>query len=540
MRRRRTRAVLGAALAFATALSVSTATSAAAAPTTVTDVMATSTESTLTDLIPAPVRVSPADGADYRLGPGTLIRTEPHSAEVRDVGKLLADSLRPATGYALPVVPAHGRSGGITLLLDDVGAELGDEGYRLEVTKHGVTIRANTPAGLFAGTQTLRQLLPAEIDADSRRDVEWTVPGGTIVDYPRFAYRGAMLDIARHFHTPDEIKSYIDELARYKINHLHLHLTDDQGWRIEIDSWPKLTTVGGGPGTGVDGVGGGFLTKEEYSDLVAYAAKRYITVVPEIDMPGHTNAALSTYAELNCDGVAPPPRTDIEVGYSSLCIDAELTYEFVDDVVRELAELTPGPYLHIGGDEAHSTPIEDYRTFMERVVPIVEKYGKRPFGWSELVRADVSTDAVAQYWHTETEDADLVDAVARGHKVIMSPANRVYLDMKYDENTPIGLSWAGYVEVRDSYDWDPGAHVTGVGEDAVLGVEAPLWSETLRSLDHIEYMAFPRLTAAAEIAWSPQEARDWTSFSERVAKQAQRWEERGLGFYRSPQIPWPN
>ncbi|EHR63151.1 beta-N-acetylhexosaminidase [Saccharomonospora cyanea] len=541
MRRRRTRAVLTAAVAFAAALSVSTATNATADP-AVTGAAppAKSAQSSLTDIIPAPVEVAPDGDADYRLRPWTLIRTEPHSAEAREVGRLLADSLRPATGYALPVVPAHGRGGGIALLIDDVGEELGSEGYRLEVTKRGVTIRANTAAGLFAGTQTLRQLLPADIEADSRRNVAWTVPGGTVVDHPRFDYRGAMLDIARHFHTPDEIKSYIDELARYKINHLHLHLTDDQGWRIEIESWPKLTTVGGGPGTGVDGVGGGFLTKEEYSDIVAYAAERYITVVPEIDMPGHTNAALSTYAELNCDGIAPPPRTDIAVGYSSLCIDKELTYEFVEDVIREVSELTPGPYLHIGGDEAHVTPPEDYRVFMQRVVPLVEKYGKRPFGWNEIVRAEPTTDTVAQYWGTTTNHADLADAVARGHQVIMSPANKVYLDMKYDEDTTLGLSWAGYIEVRDSYEWNPGAHVTGVGEDAVLGVEAPLWSETLRSLDHIEYMAFPRLAAVAEIGWSPQEARDWTSFSERLGKQAPRWEEREVDFHRSPQVPWVN
>ncbi|EHK87091.1 N-acetyl-beta-hexosaminidase [Saccharomonospora azurea SZMC 14600] len=517
-------------MAPAAALSVSTA------PET-----ATSAKTTLADVVPAPVEVTPDDDADFRLHPETRIHTEPRSTEAREVGELLADALRPATGYALPVVPAQAQDRdhpAISLLLDDVGDELGPEGYRLEVTTRGVTIRATTPAGLFAGTQTLRQLLPADIEADSPQPATWTVPGGTVVDHPRFGYRGAMLDIARHFHTPDEIKAYVDELVRYKFNHLHLHLTDDQGWRIEIESRPELTTVGGGPGTGVDGVGEGFLTKEEYADIVAYAADRYLTVVPEIDMPGHTNAALSTYAELNCDGVAPPPRTDTAVGYSSLCIDKEITYEFAEDVIREVAELTPGPYLHIGGDEAHVTPPEDYRAFMRRVVPMVEKYGKRPVGWNELVRAEPTTDAVVQYWHTDTEHAELAAAVARGHQVVMSPANKVYLDMKYDEDTPIGLAWAGYVEVRDSYEWDPADHVTGVGERAVLGVEAPLWSETLRTLDHIEYMALPRLLAVAEIGWSPQESRDWVSFSERLGKQAPHWEQRGVDFYRSPQVPW--
>nr|WP_157599672.1 beta-N-acetylhexosaminidase [Saccharomonospora xinjiangensis] len=537
MRSRRTRAMTGVAVVLTTALAMTTATSATADPSSTG--AATSAETALTDVVPAPVEVFPDAEAEYRLTPWTPIRTEPRSAEAHKVGLLLAESLRPATGYPLPVVPARShKPSGISLLLDNVGDTLGREGYRIEVTDDGVTIRANTAAGLFAGTQTLRQLLPPDIEANARRTTAWTVPGGTIIDHPRFAYRGAMLDIARHFHTPDEIKSYIDELARFKINHLHLHLTDDQGWRIEIESWPRLTTVGGGPGTGVDGVGAGFLTKEQYSDIVAYAADRYITVVPEIDMPGHTNSALSTYAELNCDGIAPPPRTDMAVGYSSLCIGKEITYEFVEDVIREVSELTPGPYLHIGGDEAHVTTPEDYRLFMRRVLPIVEKYGKRPFGWNEIVRAEPATATVAQYWGTSTDNAELADAVARGHRVIMSPANKTYLDMKYNPDTPLGLSWAGYIEVRDSYEWNPGDHVTGVGEDAVLGVEAPLWSETLRSSDHIEYMAFPRLAAVAELAWSPQEARDWTAFRERLGKQAPRWEERGIDFYRSPEVPW--
>ena len=170
--------------------------------------------------------------------------------------------------------------------------------------------------------------------------------------------------------------------------------------------------------------------------------------------------------------------------------------------------------------------------------PIVEKYGKRPLGWNEIVRGTPSTDTIAQYWGTTTEHEEIADAVARGHKVIMSPADKAYIDMKYDENTPLGLSWAGYIEVRDAYDWDPGDHVSGVGEDAVLGVEAPLWSETLRTLDHIEYRAFPRLAAIAELGWSPRDTHDWTSFSERLSKQGPRWEARGVDFYRSPQVPW--
>nr|WP_307831981.1 beta-N-acetylhexosaminidase [Prauserella cavernicola] len=497
-------------------------------------------ERQLSDVIPAPAQIAPNSKADFTLGPHTTIHTQLGSAEAESVGTYLAEVLRPATGFELPVdSSARSKGPGISLLLGKGGADVGEQGYQLDVAKSGITVRAETPEGLFAGVQTLRQLLPAQVEADQTFSRTWTVPGGRIVDEPRFEYRGAMLDLARHFHEPDEIKSYIDEIAQFKINHLHLHLSDDQGWRIEIESWPELTTVGGGPGTGVDGEGPGFLTKAEYSDLVAYAESRFITIVPEIDMPGHTNAAQSTYAELNCDGVAVPPRTDIEVGYSSLCIDSEVTYRFAEDVIREVAELTPGPYLHIGGDEAHATSEEDYRTFMDRVLPLVEKYGKRAFGWNEVAQADLPTSVVPQYWSTETENADVAEAVAKGNQVIMSPANKTYLDMKYDESTPLGLQWAGLIEVRDAYDWDPGNHLQGVGEESVFGVEAPLWSETLRTLDDIEFMAFPRLPAIAEIGWSPQEARDWESFSQRLAEQGPRWEERGVNFYRSPQINWP-
>jgi hexosaminidase len=494
----------------------------------------------LGDVIPAPVEVRPDARGSFRLTGATTIRFDYDSAEARAVGELLAGALRPATGFALPVRPA--RSGpepaAVSLLLSGAEERLGAEGYRLDVTRTGVTIRARTGAGLFNGAQTLRQLLPADIDSPHVVRRQWPIPGGGIVDHPRFAYRGAMLDLARHFHPPDEVKRYIDTLVQFKINHLHLHLTDDQGWRIQIDSWPDLTVRGGGPGTGVDGVGPGYLTKAQYADLVAYAAERYVTVVPEVDLPGHTNAALATYAELNCDGVAPPPRTDQAVGYSSLCIGKEITYQFVDDVIRELAAMTPGPYLHIGGDEAQATTEEEYRTFMERVIPMVARYGKRAVGWNEIVAAEPSTSVVAQYWGTTTTNADLAAAVARGNQVVMSPANKAYLDMKYDADTRLGLDWAGLIEVQDAYGWDPAAHVEGVGEAAVLGVEAPLWSETLRTLDDVEFMAFPRLPAIAELGWSPRATHGWTSFRYRLGGFGTRWQLQGVDFHRSAQVRW--
>src|SRR5689334_8165598 len=417
---------------------------AAAAPATSAGVTA---PPALGSVIPVPVEVRPLAGRDFSLGPLTVIRTQPGSAAARAVGDQLARALRPATGYPLPVLPAAPRVlPTISLLLGADDAQLGDEGYRLSVDRRSITVRANKAAGLFAGTQTLRQLLPREIESRTVVRRAWSVAGGSIVDHPRFAYRGAMLDVARHFHTPDEIKAYVDEISRFKINYLHLHLSDDQGWRIQIDSWPRLTTVGGGPGTGVDGTGPGYLTKADYRDLVRYAATRHVTIVPEIDMPGHVNAAQVAYPELTCDGVAPPPRTDTAVGYSSLCIGKEVTYQFVEDVIRELAALTPGPLIHIGGDEAHATPQADYVAFQQRVLPLVAKYGKTAYGWNEITQAPASHTAIAQYWNTGRTDPTLAAAVAAGTKVIMSPANRAYLDMKYDPSTRLGLSWAGYIE----------------------------------------------------------------------------------------------
>ncbi|MBG0560911.1 beta-N-acetylhexosaminidase [Actinoplanes aureus] len=487
----------------------------------------------LATVIPAPAEAE-TETEGFRLGPETVIGA---AGAARPIAEQLAAALRPATGYELPV-----RSGaaGIDLLLNK-GADqrLGDEGYALTVRPGGVELRANRPAGLFAGVQTLRQLLPPEIEADSVQQRDWVLPGGRIVDRPRYAYRGAMLDLARHFHTPAEVKRYIDQISRFKINHLHLHLADDQGWRIQIDSWPRLATVGGAEGTGVRGIGGGYLTKADYRDLVRYAAERFVTIVPEIDMPGHVNAAQVAYPELTCDGVAPRPRIDIRVGYSSLCAGKEITYRFAEDVIRELAEMTPGPYLHIGGDEAHSTPHADYLAFQERVLPLVRKHGKIPAGWQEIAQAPAARDdAVVQYWNHEGATAPVVAAAGSGAKVLLSPANKAYLDMQYDLLTPGGLHWAGTIEVRTAYDWDPGTLLSGVPEESILGVEAPLWSETLRDLADLEFLAFPRLVALAELAWSPRATHDWDSFRMRLGAYGPRWTRQGVRFYSSPQIRW--
>ncbi|MFI5853473.1 beta-N-acetylhexosaminidase [Streptomyces parvulus] len=485
-------------------------------------------------VIPAPASVDPG-GAPYRITSGTRIRVD-DSREVRGVGDYLAGVLRPSTGYRLPVTTEG--HGGIRLRL--AKGSYGDEGYRLDSGASGVTITARKAAGLFHGVQTLRQLLPAAVEKDSVQPGPWPVAGGTVEDSPRYGWRAAMLDVSRHFFTVDEVKQYIDRVALYKYNKLHLHLSDDQGWRIAVDSWPRLATYGGS--TEVGGGPGGYYTKDDYKEILRYAASRHLEVVPEIDMPGHTNAALASYAELNCDGVAPPLYTGTQVGFSSLCVGKEVTYDFVDDVVRELAALTPGRYLHIGGDEAHSTPHEDFVAFMKRVQPIVAKYGKTVVGWHQLASAEPAGGALVQYWGldrtSDAEKAQVAEAARNGTGLILSPADRTYLDMKYTKDTPLGLSWAGYVEVQRSYDWDPAAYLPGAPASAVRGIEAPLWTETLSDPEQLEYMAFPRLPGVAELGWSPASTHDWDTYKVRLAAQAPRWEAMGIGYYRSPQVPW--
>jgi hexosaminidase len=489
-------------------------------------------------IVPVPVSVEAVQGTWFLLAGSTRILTSPGSAEAARIGGYLAEVLRRSTGYPLPVSEgsASGRAGSISLQLAP-GGPPGEEGYQLEVTGESATLRASHPAGLFRAAQTLRQLLPAAIESTTAQPGPWRIPAGRIVDHPRFAWRGAMLDVARHFFTADEVKRYLDLVALYKLNVLHLHLTDDQGWRIAIRRWPRLATHGGG--TQVGGGSGGHYTQREYAEIVAYARDRYITVVPEVDMPGHTNAALASYAELNCDGRARDRYTGTEVGFSALCVEEPGTYRFLDEVLGELAELTPGPDLHIGGDEVKTLSDDRYAGFVERVQQIVRRHHKRMVGWQEITKAHLDATSVAQYWDAGA-GGDAVRAVGEGTRLVLSPAPRTYLDLKYDRRTERGLDWAGYVEVRDAYDWDPATLLEGVGEEAVLGVEAPLWSETLRSMHDAELMAFPRLPGIAEVGWSPAASRRWDDYRRRLAAHGPRWSALGIAYHRSPQVPWPD
>jgi hexosaminidase len=410
--------------------------------------------------------------------------------------------------------------------------ELGDEGYQVDITNESITVSANKPAGLFYGVQTLDQA-----GVKNAEGVEYAV--ARIRDYPTFGWRGSMLDVARHFFTVDDVKRYIDMISYYKMNVLHLHLSDDQGWRIEIKSWPKLTEVGGK--TQVGGGGGGFYTQEQYKDIVAYAASKYVSIIPEIDMPSHINAALASYPELYCKGVgkAPVLYEGTEVGFSTLCRNSkkseELTLKFVNDVIREISAMSPSPYMHIGGDEAHVTAKEDYIAFINAFKKICEANGKHMIGWEEIAQANIGAGDIAQHWHSKDMAAM---AAQKGAKILMSPSTKVYLDMKYDSTSRIGYDWAALIEVDQNYDWKVEDMIPGVNLDNVVGVEAPLWGETLKNMKDVEYLLFPRLPGVAEIGWS-NNGRDWQEYRVRLAKHGKKMEERGIGFYKSPKVDWP-
>lgn len=501
-------------------------------------------------IIPKPVSAT-MTGGTFSLTGDTKILVNGSSKEAADVAGFLVEKLKPATGFDFQVSPGEetARKGAIFLTLEGADTDLGAEGYELTVEEDGVKIVAMTPAGLFWGVQTLRQLLPEAIEQSGAvAHGAWEVATGTIKDSPEYGWRGSMLDVARHFFSVEDVKHYIDMISLYKINTLHLHLSDDQGWRIQIDSWPNLTQVGSRNSVG--GGKGGFYTKEQYAVIVDYAARHFITIIPEIDMPGHINAALVSYRELlpgpairrepgGPEANKPTPgvvHTGIEVGFSTLDIKKDVTFKFVNDVVRELAEMTPGPYLHIGGDEAAVTKKPDYIAFINRFKEIVKANNKKMIGWEEIAQADIDSTIIVQYWSSKEHARE---AAEKGAKMIFSPAQKVYLDMQYDSTTKLGLHWAAYIEVDSSYMWDPATFTHDIGRDQILGVEAPLWSETLVTMDDVEYMLFPRLPGVAEVGWTAAGDRDWNEYKTRLANHSKRWEVMDINFYRSPKVAWP-
>ncbi len=483
-------------------------------------------------LIPHPLEVT-ATNSSFPLDQYTVITTSGEEG-LEDVGQFLAEKIKTTTNLDIQVNPSETKAiqTVISIQLKKDFETDNPEAYQLVISENEITLHAASAAGAFRGIQTIRQLMPEQSNDSMAEYSIWTIATGEISDAPQFKYRSAMLDVARHFFSVEDVKKYIDVLSYYKINNLHLHLTDDQGWRIEIKSWPKLTEVGGK--TEVGGGEGGFYTQEDYTEIVNYAARRHINIVPEIDMPGHTNSASLAYPILDGAGKELKPYEGIEVGFSTFDTRKDTVYAFVDDVVRELAALTPGLYFHIGGDESHTTAKKDFNYFVERVSKIVEKHGKQMIGWDEIVHADVDKNAIVQYWNKK-ENAQ--EGVKKGMKVILSPAQKAYLDMKYDEDSKYGLIWSGYIPVDVAYNWDPETFAE-VPQESILGIEAPLWSETISNMDELSYLAFPRVIGYAELGWSIKENRNWDSYKTRLANQAPYLRSEQIKFYPSKLIDW--
>ncbi len=496
----------------------------------------------LEGLVPLPALLEPRPSEAFVIGTNVAIVATDTSDTTRFAAAEIAKLVRRATGIDArmlgPRDPAPSTDA-IVLGLDRE-SRARDDAYDLVVSTKGIALRATTPAGLFYGVTTLRQLMPPAVEHDAivfTKPVPAKVPAVHVADAPRYAWRGAMLDVSRHFFGVDDVKRFVDMLALHKMNRLHLHLADDQGWRIEIKSWPELTKKGGlGQVALLPKEGAPVLayTQEQYAEIVRYAAARFVTIVPEIDLPGHTNAALSTYAELNCDGVATKPFAGTETGFSAICVDKDVTYKFIDDVVREIAALTPGAYFHAGGDEVKKLGAEAYAKFIERVQKIIAAHGKRMIGWDEIAAAKLLPETIVQHWRPDASK----ELLAASPHLLVSPADRAYLDMKYDPTTIIGLDWAALVPVQRAYEWDPDATVPGARPGAVLGVEAPLWSETTVTMRDVEYLVMPRLAEIAEIGWTPQAKRTWSEFRVRLGMQAPRWTALGINFYRAPEVPW--
>jgi hexosaminidase len=496
------------------------------------------------------------------------------------VARDLAGYLRPATGYRLPTVIGTPGAGDIDLKIGNPGT-LGPshlaEGYRLDTTTSGVKIEAPAVHGLYNGIETFRQLLPAWINSRTVVRVPWTTPAVAITDYPRYPYRGFMLDIARHFEPASAVEQLINQIAAYKIDVLHLHLSDDQGFRLAINGFPRLTTVGGRGSVGTGGRPmdpGGFWTQAQYKALVADAAAHFITVVPEVDSPGHSNAIImSEYRDtanpalpvnphtINC-GADNPPHWDYteNVGYSALCPGSRDTWAIMTAIISQLTAITPGPYYDLGGDEVPASVLSkrQYAAFVNREAAIVARHGKTVMGWADIAGQGTRppSGSIAEYWQpaggTSPGSVTGREAVAKHMKIVMAPANHTYLDQKYivgaRSSVPpsLGMNWAcpRGCDVASAYNWNPGGFVTGVTDRNVIGVEGALFSETVTTLANADYMVFPRLLALAEVAWSPPAHRTPTSpayrdFLRRLAGQGARLQAGGVNFYPSTQVPWP-
>ena len=532
------------------------------------------------DLVPKPVSAKTGRG-HFMLTRQARIVAAPGAgaaAELSVAGDLAA-YLRPATGYPLPTVTGAAHPGDIVLRIGDPGTlkpRDRAEGYQLDTTPTAASVEAPTAHGLYDGIQTFRQLLPAWINSPAVMPGPWAAPVVSITDYPRYSYRGLLLDIARHYESPAAVEELIGQVAAYKIDVLHLHLSDDQGFRLAINGFPRLTSIGSRGSVGTDGRlvdPGGFWTQAEYKAVVADAAAHFITVVPEVDSPGHNNAIImAEYNDtanpafpvsphgINC-GADNPPHWDYteDVGYSALCPGNQDTWAIMTAIIGQLTAITPGPYYDLGGDEVPASLLAapQYAAFVNKEAGIVAGHGKTVMGWADIAGKGTRPPAgsVAEYWQPAGGSSPGTvtgrEAVAKHMKIVMAPANHTYLDQKYEVSArssvppSLGMNWAcpRGCDVSSAYNWNPGGFVTGVTDRNVIGVEGAMWGETVATLANADYMVFPRLLALAEVAWSAPAHRTASSpayrdFLGRLAAQGARLQVAGVNFYPSTEVPW--
>jgi len=513
-------------------------------------------------IIPLPQKMELREGA-FNLTDRTTIYVDSKS---RETAPFLAERLRLSSGYPLKVKSTpHSDAaiaGGILLTTRNANTNLGPEGYELTVAPDSVVIRAPAQAGLFYGVQTLFQLLPPEIFSSNRvQNVAWQIPCVRIEDWPRFKWRGILFDVSRHFFSKSEVETLLDAMALHKLNTFHWHLTDDHGWRIEIKKYPKLTRIGAWrPSAGFgfdpkasdkygpDGRYGGFYTQDDIRDVVKYAAARHITIVPEIEMPGHSTAALAAYPQYSCTGGPFEPLMTAGIFNGIYDPSKEETFQFLGDVLKEVGQLFPGKYIHVGGDEV---PKDTWKTnaacqalmkreglknedelqswFMRRIEKIVNSTGHSMIGWSEILQGGLATNAAVMDWIGGAREA-----AEAGHYVVMTPTAYCYFDFYQSTNKaaePIAASWGGPLPLDKVYAFNPmPINLPPRLQSYILGTQGNLWTERIPNFRHAEYMLFPRTCALADVTWSAQNERDWDDFMRRLQVHVQRLDELNINY----------
>lgn len=503
-------------------------------------------DNTVRSIIPQPAKIEATEGQfalDARTG---LVGPE----KAIPVMRYLRQALAPATGFTLPLrTLAQPNTPNILFLLKpELAGELGGEGYRLTVTPETVLMEAAEPAGLFYACQTIRQLLPEAIYQTRQvRDAVWTIPCVRITDTPRFSWRGMHLDVCRHFMPKEFVKKYIDLLALHKMNVFHWHLTDDQGWRIEIKKYPRLTEVGAWRKESIIGHArgdrsqwtfdktphGGFYTQDDVREIVAYAAERFITVVPEIELPGHAQAAIAAYPELGTTG-KPLEVLTYWGGCEEIFNVEDATIKFLQEVLVEVLDLFPSRFIHIGGDEADKQPWKDDPRAQARIAALglkdenelqswvikqmdtfLTERGRRLIGWDEILEGGLAPGAAVMSWRGEQGG---IAAANAGHDVVMAPGKYTYFDhYQADPNTE-PFAWGGFVPLEKVYAYNPiPAELDPERAKHVLGAQGQLWTEYMLTSDNVEYMAFPRACALAEVLWTPAEPKNFDAFKTRLA-----------------------